>query len=94
MTDQRASEHRGGPAGDTVDSDADAGHDHGIEGESAAGGGHDHGAGTGAAVDADDRCDLGFNTPAFNDVSVPGVPHAHDDGAGGRCGPAPVTLGQ
>jgi hypothetical protein len=52
MTDQRASEHRGGPAGDTVDGDADGGHDHGIEGESAASGSYDHGAGTGAAVDA------------------------------------------
>ena len=58
----------------------DGGHDHAVEGESAASGGHDHGGGAATEVDPDDRCDLGFNTSAFNDVSVPGVPHAHDDG--------------
>lgn len=57
------------------------GHGHGAEGESASAGGHDHGDTQAlAAVDREDRCDLGFNTAAFNEVSVPGVPHAHDDG--------------
>ena len=56
------------------------GEGHGVEGESADG--HHHGAtGDLAAVDPGDRCDLGFNTAAYNEVSVPGVPHAHDDGA-------------
>lgn len=60
-------------------------HDHDdvahAEGESAAEG-HDHGdvAHAAAAVDDDERCDLGFNTAAFNDVSEPGEPHVHDDG--------------
>src|SRR5690606_16468762 len=56
------------------------------EGESAAdadGGahadGHDHGAAATPAVAAEDRCDLGFNTAAYNEVAQPGVPHAHDD---------------
>jgi hypothetical protein len=61
--------------------DEGGGHDHAVEGESAASGGHDHGSGAAAQVDPDDRCDLGFNTAAFNEVSVPGMPHAHDDGA-------------
>ncbi|HEX6421438.1 MAG TPA: hypothetical protein VFZ77_23245 [Acidimicrobiales bacterium] len=42
--------------------------------------GHDHGAAaTPAAVPAEERCDLGFNTAAYNEVARPGVPHAHDD---------------
>lgn len=54
---------------------------HGAEGESAGGDGHGHEATQAlAAVDVDDRCDLAFNTGEFNEVSVPGVPHAHDDG--------------
>ncbi len=73
VTPSIAGEHDHGGAG------------HGAEGESAAGAdhtdGHDHGDPQAVAnVDRDDRCDLGFNTAAFNDVSVPGVPHAHDDG--------------
>jgi hypothetical protein len=28
---------------------------------------------------ASDRCDLGFNTPAFNEAAVPGQPHVQDD---------------
>jgi hypothetical protein len=64
--------------------DHDGGHSHGAESEAAAGAehadGHDHGdTGAAANVAREDRCDLGFNTAAFNDVSVPGVPHAHDD---------------
>ena len=63
------------------DHGGDGGHDHGVEGESAGAAGHDHGAGAAAAeVDPEDRCDLGFNTAAYNEVSVPGLPHAHDDG--------------
>jgi hypothetical protein len=59
-------------------------HEHG-EGDMAAvadhADGHAHGqAQAQAVVDRDDRCDLGFNTAAFNEASVPGVPHAHDDG--------------
>jgi hypothetical protein len=59
------------------------------EGESAGGDGHGDGHDDGhdhgdtqdlAAVERDERCDLGFNTAEFNEVSVPGVPHAHDDG--------------
>ncbi|HEX6424712.1 MAG TPA: hypothetical protein VFZ79_14615 [Acidimicrobiales bacterium] len=43
--------------------------------------GHDHDATAAlASVPADERCDLGFNTAAFNELSRPGVPHAHDDG--------------
>jgi hypothetical protein len=52
-----------------------AGHDDGH------GQGHGHqGVETVAAVEREDRCDLAFNTAAFNEVSVPGIPHAHDDG--------------
>jgi hypothetical protein len=53
---------------------------------------HDHGEGAGAAapaVDRADRCDLGFNTAAFNDAAVPGVPHAHADNT-----PVAFTLDQ
>ena len=72
VTPSIAGEHDHGEGG---------GHDHGVEGETAAGAGHDHGAGAAATeVDPDDRCDLGFNTEAYNEVSVPGLPHAHDDG--------------
>lgn len=69
-------------------------HDH-AAGELAAADGHDHGAGDDdhddhdghvggevAAVDDADRCDLGFNTPAFNEESEPGEVHAHDDTGG------------
>src|SRR5690606_3014506 len=45
----------------------------------------DHGAhdgGAAAAVDPGDRCDMGFNTAAFNEASEPGTPHAHDDTGG------------
>jgi hypothetical protein len=43
---------------------------------------HDHGGGGAAApaVDRSDRCDLGFNTAAYNDAAQPGVPHAHPAG--------------
>ncbi|HET6954751.1 MAG TPA: hypothetical protein VFI47_30595 [Acidimicrobiales bacterium] len=47
--------------------------------------GMDHGHGQMAAataVDTGDRCDLGFNTQAFNDAAEPGVPHAHEDTGG------------
>ena len=55
----------------------------------AAGGGHDmagmegmdHGNTSGAPVVArSDRCDLGFNTAAFNQEATPGQPHAHKPG--------------
>lgn len=61
---------------------AGGGHAHGTEGESASSDGHDHGGDVAAAqqVDADDRCDLGFNTAAYNAVSVPGQPHPHAPG--------------
>ena len=62
----------------------DGGHVDGAGGESAAGAhddGHGHDATTAlASASAAERCDLGFNTAAFNEVSRPGVPHAHDDG--------------
>jgi hypothetical protein len=74
-------EHAGGHAHDEAHGEGDsaaAGHD-----DHATGGGHDHGSGAAAAdVADDDRCDLGFNTAAFNSVSEPGVPHAHDDTGG------------
>jgi hypothetical protein len=59
-------------------------HEHGdgeehAEGESASGGHHHGDVQAVADVDPDDRCDLGFNTAAFNEVAQPGVPHAHDD---------------
>jgi hypothetical protein len=63
--------------------DGGHGQGRGAEGESAGLEGHAHGdAGHAAAsdVDRDDRCDTGFNTAAFNEVSVPGMPHVHDDG--------------
>ncbi|MDD9370399.1 MAG: hypothetical protein PV358_09825 [Acidimicrobiales bacterium] len=53
---------------------------HAVEGEAAAAEGHDHGATQAlAAVDPDARCDLGFNTAAFNEATGPGEYHAHDD---------------
>jgi hypothetical protein len=57
--------------------------DHGTEtaagdGDAAAGG-HTHGTETVAAVDGADRCDLAFNTSAYNEVAVPGEPMVHDD---------------
>ena len=57
------------------------GHAHGADAEAAAGDGHAHGGpAAGGQVARSERCDLAFNTAAFNDVSVPGVPHVHDDG--------------
>ncbi len=50
--------------------------------ETAASGGHSHGTTDSAqfaTVSRSERCDLAFNTKAFNDEAVPGVPHAHDD---------------
>ncbi len=43
---------------------------------------HDGGGGGAAAsaVDRSDRCDLGFNTAAYNDAAQPGVPPAHPSG--------------
>jgi hypothetical protein len=69
-------------------------HDHGATGAGGAAAGgqaHDHEAAGAAtpAVARKDRCDLGFNTKAFNDVAVPGVPHAHSDTA-----PVDFTLEQ
>ncbi|MBN2622918.1 MAG: hypothetical protein JXA83_06110 [Acidimicrobiales bacterium] len=79
VTPSIAGEH-GHDDGSGADHDDDHG-DHPAEGETAAADGHDHGAAEAVAdVDPDDRCDLGFNTAAFNEVSVPGRPHAHDDG--------------
>ena len=70
ITPSIAGEHRHGD-----------GEGHGVEGEAAAADGHDHHGGTQAlaAVDRDDRCDLGFNTAAFNEATGPGEYHAHDD---------------
>jgi hypothetical protein len=56
---------------------AAAGDDHDMAGME----GMDHGNPSGSATVAKaDRCDLGFNTAAFNDKAKPGVPHAHTDG--------------
>jgi hypothetical protein len=59
---------------------AAAGDDHdmaGMEGME----GMDHGNPSGSATVARaDRCDLGFNTAAFNDEATPGQPHAHKPG--------------
>jgi hypothetical protein len=74
---------------DTTES-AGGGHHHAGSVAESAGGGHHHG--DGAAVEqvaAKDRCDLGFNTAAFNAEAVPGVPHAHDDSQ-----PVDFTLGE
>ena len=66
-------------AGEHDHGEADS-HGHGADGETAADG-HEHGTSADlVSVDPDDRCDLGFNTAAYNEVSVPGLPHAHDDG--------------
>ena len=60
--------------------DHDHGDGHAVEGEAASADGHDHGAAQNVtAVDPDDRCDLGFNTAAYNEVARPGEYHAHDD---------------
>ena len=58
------------------------GHAHGTEGEAASADGHTHGGAVPAAgqVDRADRCDLGFNTAEYNEVSVPGQPHPHAAG--------------
>src|SRR5215203_1838227 len=53
--------------------------DHDMEGMEGMDHGHDGEALRQAA--ASDRCDLGFNTPTFNEVAEPGQPHVHDDGA-------------
>lgn len=42
---------------------------------------HDEGASTGP-VDRDDRCDIGFNTAAFNETSRQAEPEVHDDDGG------------
>jgi hypothetical protein len=98
MTPSIAGEHDHGGGGDGHDHAAGAGeeHDHAAgasapHDDAAAAGGHDHGGGEAAApaVDRTDRCDLGFNTAAFNDVAVPGVPHAHADNV-----PVDFTLDQ
>lgn len=41
-----------------------------------------HGAGATQQAADDARCDLGFNTTAFNEVAQPGMPHAHSDTTG------------
>jgi hypothetical protein len=41
-----------------------------------------HADGAVQQVAAGARCDLGFNTAAFNEEAVPGMPHAHSDTAG------------
>jgi hypothetical protein len=45
----------------------------------ASGDDHAHDGANVAQVADADRCDLGFNTPGFNDAAVPGAPHEHDD---------------
>ena len=62
----------------------DAGHDmEGMEGhDMAAMNGHAHNEAATQQVSDSKRCDLGFNTAAFNEVAVPGMPHAHSDTAG------------
>lgn len=70
----------------------------GASGASGDGHSHSHGAGAATPATGDsgvtgkeasvptvprkDRCDLGFNTQAFNEVAEPGFPHLHDDTAG------------
>jgi hypothetical protein len=59
---------------------------HGGEGETAAGGDHagGHHGDTPALANVDDseRCDLGFNTAAYNEAAQPGMPHHTDDTEG------------
>jgi hypothetical protein len=64
-------------------------HDHAdghARGEEAAGadhsGGHHGDAQALAGVDDAERCDLGFNTAAYNDAARPGMPHHTDDTEG------------
>jgi hypothetical protein len=56
------------------------------DGETAAGadhsGGHHGDAQALAGVDDAERCDLGFNTAAYNDAARPGMPHHTDDTEG------------
>jgi hypothetical protein len=66
-------------SGESGGHDEMAGTDH--HGTNMAGMDH-HGGGAVQQVAAADRCDLGFNTAAFNEASVPGTPHAHSDTAG------------
>src|SRR5690606_3887816 len=77
--------HSHGHAAAGAGSDDHHGDDHGAGdhhgGGEAAEPGHHHEAAAGA-VDPADRCDLGFNTAAFNAASEPGTPHAHDDTSG------------
>jgi hypothetical protein len=62
------------------DHDHGGGDGHGDDAGEAAAGGHHHGDTQAlASVDPDDRCDLGFNTEAYNEVAQPGEPHMHDD---------------
>lgn len=76
VTPSMAGEHQHGSGHEEGAGHDDAGHDD--AGHDADG--HAHGDPQAvAAVDREDRCDLGFNTEAFNEVSVPGMPHAHDD---------------
>jgi hypothetical protein len=60
---------------------------HGGGGETAAGAGHTDGGHHGDAqaladVDQSERCDLGFNTAAYNEAAQPGMPHHTDDTEG------------
>jgi hypothetical protein len=60
---------------------------HGGDGETAAGAGHTDGGHHGDAqaladVDQSERCDLGFNTAAYNEAAQPGMPHHTDDTEG------------
>ncbi len=56
------------------------------DGHAHSGAGHSEASGTEGVtvttVRPEDRCDLAFNTPAFNKVAEPGMPHLHDDTAG------------
>ncbi len=65
-----------GPSGGSGD-----GHAHGHGGASGTSGASGEVAST-PTVPREERCDLGFNTKAFNDVAEPGFPHLHDDTAG------------
>jgi hypothetical protein len=72
----QGADRHGHAAGEIAAADGHASGDH-DDGHDAHGEAHEVGA-----VDHVDRCDLGFNTPAFNEVSEPGVSHVHDDTGG------------
>jgi hypothetical protein len=84
VTPSIVGEHAHGHGGGAHDDDhgnaataAAAGDDHDMAGME----GMDHDNPSGApAVARSDRCDLGFNTAAFNQKATPGVPHAHKAG--------------